>query len=172
MIMKTRICLLSGFILTIFLLQSQDIQAQYNFSLGLRLGGTTGLSGKYFYQPTKAVEGIIGWYGNGFSLTCLVEKYTPVYNTTGLYIYYGGGAHVAFYDGGPAYVSHFGREIDYYRSNDVGFGINGIVGIEYRLPEDIPIAISVDLKPFIELGTGGHVGFAPDPSIGIRIIIR
>ena len=171
--MKTRIYL-SGFILSAicFLLLPHNIHAQYNASLGLRLGGTTGLSGKYFYKPTKAVEGIIGWYGNGFSLTGLVEKYTPVYNATGLYIFYGGGAHLAFYDGQPGYDSHFGREIDYYRNNDVGLGINGIVGMEYRLPEGIPIAISVDLKPFVELGTGGHVGFAIDPSIGIRFIIH
>jgi hypothetical protein len=166
--------LMSGFILTITLslFIVKNVHAQYSSALGLRIGGTTGVSGKYFFKPTKAAEGIIGWYGNGFSLTGLIEKYTPVYNAEGLYIYYGGGAHIAFYNGEPRYYSHFGREIDYYRNNDVGFGINGIVGIEYRLPEDIPIAITLDLKPFIELGTGGYVAFAPDPSIGIRFIIH
>jgi len=37
------------------------------------------------------------------------------------------------------YVSNFGREVDYEKNNDVGFGINGIVGLEYRLPENIPL---------------------------------
>ena len=164
---------MSGVVLCFcFALLSHESQAQYNTSLGLRFGGTSGISGKYFYRDAHAVEGIVGWFGNGISLTGLLEKYTPVYNAEGLYIYYGGGAHVAFYNGQPERYSHFGREVDYYRNNDVGFGINGIVGLEYRLPENIPLAISLDLKPFVELGTGGHVSFAPDPSIGIRFIIR
>jgi hypothetical protein len=146
--------------------------AQYTTGIGLRIGGTSGLDVKYFYRPTKAFEGIVGTFGNGISFTGLIEKYSPVYNAPGLYVYYGGGAHLAFYDGKSRYYSYFGREVNYYKNNDVGLGINGIIGIEYRLPEDIPIAFSVDLKPFIELGTGGYVTFAPDPSFGIKFIIR
>jgi hypothetical protein len=148
------------------------LKAQYSAALGLRIGGTSGVDVKYFYKPTKAFEGIIGTFGNGISFTGLIEKYSPVYNAEGLYIYYGGGAHLAFYDGRSRYYSCFGREVNYYKNNDVGLGINGIIGIEYRLPENIPISFSFDLKPFIELGTGGYVTFAPDPSIGIKFIIR
>jgi hypothetical protein len=149
-----------------------NVQAQYNTSIGIRIGGTSGVTAKYFYKPTMAVEGIIGTFGDGFSITGLMEKYSPVYNAAGLYVYYGGGAHIAFYNDDSDYTRHFGREIDYHKNNDVAFGINGIVGLEYRLPENIPIAISLDLKPFIEMGSGGHVGFAPDPSIGIKFIIH
>ncbi len=159
-----------GTMLIFFL--SQDLKAQYRTAIGLRIGGTSGVTGKFFYRPTKAVEGIVGSFGNGVSLTGLIEIYSPVYNAKGLYVYYGGGAHLAFYNGQSRYYSYFGREIDYYRNNDVGFGINGIVGLEYRFPEDIPIAFSLDLKPFIELGTVGYVRFAPDPSIGIKFIFR
>src|SRR5579859_3475935 len=168
--MKKGLCFLSGLImcLSFVVLSSHESMAQYSAALGLRIGGTSGISGKYFYKDTKAAEGIIGWFGNGMSLTGLLEKYSPVYNANGLYIYYGGGAHVAFYNGEARYYSHFGREVDYYRNNDVGFGINGIVGLEYRLPENIPLAIRLDLKPFVELGIGGQVAFAPDPSFGIR----
>jgi hypothetical protein len=151
---------------------SSDLQAQYSSSVGIRIGGTSGITGKYFYKPTKAAEGIIGTFGNGFSLTGLMEKYSPVINAPGLFVYYGGGAHLAFYNGQNHYYSYFGRDVDYHRNNGVGFGINGIVGLEYRLPENIPISISLDLKPFIEMGSGGYVSFAPDPSIGIKFVIR
>jgi hypothetical protein len=171
--MKTRIFVLRWLIQGILVAcVFSSARAQYSAALGLRIGGTSGIAGKYFYKPTKAVEGIIGSFGNGMSITGLIEKYSPVYNAEGLYVYYGGGAHLAFYDGRSRYYSYFGREINYYRNNDVGFGINGIVGLEYRLPEDIPIALSLDLKPFIELGTGGYVTFAPDPSFGIKFIFR
>jgi hypothetical protein len=169
--MKTRILFLSCSILLIGLITPES-KAQYNSAIGIRIGGTSGVAGKYFYQPTKAVEGIIGTFGNGFSLTGLIEKYSPVYNADGLYVYYGGGAHLAFYNGRNRYNSYFGREVDYRGDNGVGFGINGIIGLEYRLPEDIPIAISFDLKPFIEMGSGGFVSFAPDPSIGIKFVFR
>ena len=169
--MKTRILFLSCCILLICLI-APELRAQYNSAIGIRIGGTSGVAGKYFYKPTKAVEGIIGTFGNGFSLTGLIEKYSPVYNANGLSVYYGGGAHLAFYNGRDRYHSYFGREVDYRGNNGVGFGINGIIGLEYRFPEDIPIAISLDLKPFIEMGSGGFVSFAPDPSIGVKFVFR
>jgi hypothetical protein len=156
----------------LILFSVKDLRAQYNTSIGIRIGGTSGVSAKYFYKPATAVEGIIGTFGDGFSVTGLLEKYSPVYNAAGLYVYYGGGVHIAFYDGNDNYYSRFGREIDYHKNNNVGFGVNGIVGVEYRLPEGIPIAISLDLKPFIEIGSGGYVACAPDPSIGLKFIIR
>ena len=168
MVMIRRI--IPGIILTFIL--AADLQAQYDLAGGIRLGGTSGVAAKYFYQPDMAVEGIVGTFGNGFSMTGLLEKSIPFYNTAGLYLYYGGGAHLAFYNGDDSRYSYFGREVDYRKDNDVGFGINGIVGLEYRLPENIPIAFSVDLKPFIEIGSAGHVAVAPDPSIGIKFIMK
>ncbi len=163
-------CIILSIILTLIFIRVT--KAQYNTSIGIRIGGTSGVTAKYFYKPSTAVEGIIGTFGDGFSITGLMEKYSPVYNANGLYVYYGGGAHVAFYNDRDNYTTHFGREVDYHKNNDVGFGVNGIVGIEYRLPEGIPIAISLDLKPFIEIGSGGYVAFAPDPSIGVKFIIH
>lgn len=149
-----------------------DLPARNSLSLGVRIGGTSGITGKYFYKNNTAVEGIIGGFGNGFSITGLLERQLPIYDAPGLYVYYGGGAHVAFYNGRGRYYSHFGREVDYRDSNDVGFGINGIVGLEYRLPDNIPIAFSLDLKPFVEIGSGGYVSVAPDPSLGVKFLIR
>ncbi len=172
--MKTRTILANGIIPGIILtfLFTSNLQAQYGLAGGIRLGGTSGVAGKYFYKPDMAVEGIVGTFGNGFSVTGLLEKSIGFYNTKGLYLYYGGGAHTAFYNGKDSRYSNFGREVDYQKNNDVAIGINGIVGLEYRLPENIPIALSLDLKPFVEIGTGGHVAAAPDPSIGIKFIMK
>src|SRR5689334_13025446 len=76
-----------------------NLRAQYSTGFGLRIGGTSGLDIKHFYKPAKAFEGIIGTFGNGISFTGLIEKYSPIYNAPGLYVYYGGGAHLAFYNG-------------------------------------------------------------------------
>jgi hypothetical protein len=143
----------------------------YTTALGIRLGGTTGLTVKHSYRPTMTFEGIVGGFPNGFSLTGLIEKNRLAFNEPGLNWYYGGGGHVAVYNS-RTYYGRFGREFDYSTNNEVGFGIDGIVGLEYRLPDNVPIAFSVDLKPFLEITTGGNAGLALDPSIGIKFIIK
>jgi hypothetical protein len=142
----------------------------YTTAIGLRVGGTTGVTIKHAIRPSTMVEGIIGGFSNGFSVTGLIEKHTLAFNERGLNWYYGGGAHIAVYHGNR--YDRFGREVDYNRDDDLGLGINGIFGLEYRMPDNVPIAFSVDLKPFIEFTSGGNVGFALDPSLGIKFILR
>jgi hypothetical protein len=146
-----------------------DANAQYSTALGVRLGGTSGFTIKHKYSSTMAFEGILGVFQNGLSVTGLIERQQSL-NVEGLYLYYGGGLHMAFYNG--SHYSRFGRDVNDTNSEGVGFGLNGIVGLEYRLPEDIPFAFSFDLKPFLEVGTGNYVGFAPDPAISIKFIIK
>lgn len=145
---------------------------QFKTAVGIRLGGTTGVTVKHFYNPTHAFEGIVGSFGNGFSFTGLIEKYQPVYNAQGLSVYYGGGMHLAIYDGTSSRNSFVGHEVEYRDRNDFGLAVNGIVGLEYRFPEQVPLAVSLDLKPFLEFGSGGYVVGGMDPSIGIKFIIR
>lgn len=158
------------FVTILFMSIGPNVNAQYKTALGIRFGGTSGLTVKHFHKPDLAVEGLVGTFGNGFSLTALLEKHLPVYEAPGLRFYYGGGLHVAFYNGRYARNS-FGRDIDYRSGNDAGIGVNGIVGLEYRLPDNIPIAFSIDLKPFMEFGSNGYVAVAADPSIGIKFIL-
>lgn len=150
----------------------RNAEAQYTTGVGVRIGGTSGVALKHFYRPGMASEGILGTFGNGFSLTALIEKYAPVYEAPGLYVYYGGGAHLAIYDGSGSYRNNFGREVDYHKKNELGFGVNGVIGAEYRLPDHIPIAFSLELKPFLEVSSGGNTSFAADPAIGVKFIIR
>jgi hypothetical protein len=143
----------------------------YETALGVRVGGTSGVSIKHMYNNSSAIEGIIGTFGNGFSLTGLIEKHRNAFDAVGLSWYYGGGAHVAFYNGNKYYKVN-GREVHDRDNQDVGFGINGIIGLEYVLPDDIPVAFSLDFKPFVEVDSDGDVGVAPDLGIGIKFLIR
>ncbi len=147
-------------------------QRPYETAIGVRAGGTSGFTIKHVFKPTMTFEGILGGFANGFSVTGLVEKNLPAFNEKGLSWYYGGGGHIASYNGRSMYYNRFGRAVDYRERNDVGFGVNGIIGLEYRLPDNVPVAFSIDLKPFIEFSTRGNVGMAVDPSIGVKFIIK
>jgi hypothetical protein len=157
-------------LLVLISLGNSGFAQSYTTAIGLRVGGTTGFTVKHAINPTTAVEGIVGGFSNGFSITGLVEHHTRAFDERNFNWYYGGGAHLAVYNGGR--YNRFGREVDYDSRSDIGIGINGIVGLEYRMPDNVPIAFSVDLKPFIEFTSGGNVGFALDPSIGIKFILR
>jgi hypothetical protein len=154
-----------GIFFTCFVAQAS---AQYTTALGVRVGGTTGLTFKHQFKRNTAFEVIVGTFANGFSLTALLEKQKSL-GIEGLYLYYGGGPHVATYDGSDS--QNLGRDIHANYAEGLGVGINGIVGLEYRLPNNIPIAFSLDSKPFVEFGQRNSVGFAFDPSISIKFVI-
>ena len=151
------------------LLFSGVAMAQYDFAVGLRSGGTSGLTLKKNYGST-AVEGIVGFWHDGFSVTGLWEKNAMAFNETGLNWYYGVGGHLAVYgdsfDGnsGPSWYDH-PHHID---DGAVGFGVDGIVGLEYKI-RNVPIAISFDFKPYLEVVSDGGVLFSMDPGLGIKV---
>ena len=164
---------LKGFLLigAFILISAAPLLAQtYKNAIGVRMGGTSGFTFKHFYAGQMAMEGQIGFFGNGASVTGLLMGHGSAFSTPGLRYYAGGGAHLAFYNG-RTYSAWRGRDIQYYDSDAIAVGVNGILGLEYVLP-DVPIGFSMDIKPFIEFGPGGHVGFSPDPSVGVKFIIR
>lgn len=137
----------------------------YHTAIGLRAGGTSGLTIKQFMGQSSAIEGIIGVWGRGFSGTVLYEKYAPT-GAAGLSWYFGGGGHAAFYSGHRLHYWN-DRRYEYYTSDAFGLGVDGIVGIEYKIPP-IPVAISLDVKPFIEFVSNGTAWMAIDPGLGVK----
>lgn len=133
-------------------------------AIGVRGIGTSGLTIKHFTSSSTALEGILGFGPDAFSLTLLRERYANAFNERGLNWYYGIGGHLAvqtdwvYYDG----IRGYRRE-----KGDVGIGIDGIFGIEYKINE-VPIALSLDFKPFVEVTTNGDVYPALDPGLGIK----
>jgi len=131
---------------SILYINAQD----YENSLGLRAGLSTGISFKHFFSSTDAAEGILSMRYGGFCITGLYERHQSAFKTDGLYFYYGGGAHLGFYD------SHPWKDPD---DSVTLIGIDGIIGLEYIF-EEIPFNISLDWKPAINLG--GYTNFLAD----------
>ncbi|WP_370089955.1 hypothetical protein [Ekhidna sp.] len=154
---------LSVFLAAPAMAQQLKTGTSYNTAIGVRGLGTSGLTIKHFTGANKALEGIIGFYPNAFSATLLVERYAPAFDEPGLNWYYGIGGHIAT-------QSDVIRNDGIYRreTSEVGFGVDGIFGIEYKIRE-VPIAMSLDFKPFFEVATDGDAFIALDPGLGIKV---
>lgn len=139
--------------------------SNYTTAVGIRGVGTSGLTFKHFTSGSQALEGILGVGPDAVSLTVLIEKYTSAFGEPGLNWYYGAGGHIATESRWGRYYNEF-RPYD-RRPGDFGIGVDGVFGIEYKIRE-IPIAISLDVKPFLEVTTFGNVYVAIDPGLGVK----
>lgn len=141
---------------------AQSFDSDYKYALGLRAGGPSGITFKIMNQNSNSFEFIAGFWSNYISLTALFEKNAPAFDVEGMLWYFGGGGHVSFFT--------VNERIDrwYYRRGEgFGLGIDGIIGLEYKIPP-IPFAVSLDLKPFLEVDTDGHVFIGIDPGLGVK----
>jgi hypothetical protein len=154
-------------VFTVLLFLCTTSFSQYNFTVGLRAGGTSGFTVKKIMGSESAVEGILGFCGDCFSITGLFEKQPDIPSVEGLSWFYGAGMHLAFYQGRSNGRWLRGR---YYDDDNgaLGIGIDGVIGIEYKIP-DVPLAFSLDFKPFIEITTRNRIWFWPDAGFGIKL---
>ena len=139
------------FIITISILLFENVQAQYETAVGLRGGVGSGLTVKHFINDTQALEGILYTRWSGFGAALLMEYHNDL-GSADFKWYYGYGAHVGFYDG--KYISWGDGNGSFMVA-----GIDGIIGIEYIIP-NAPISLSLDWKPALNLIGGGP--FFPD----------
>ena len=145
----------------------------YNSAAGLRIGATSGFTFKHFTSNITAFEGILSAQQRGFSITGMIEKYARAFADPGFNWYYGLGGHIAMFESGYNNNLLYGdprknlRSYTYYSSGGMGIGIDGIIGLEYKIKE-APVAISFDLKPFFEINTRGYSILSFDPGVGIK----
>lgn len=151
-------------VLTFVLVVSIVIMASaqdYKTGVGIRGGLSYGLTLKHFLNEKAAVEGLLQTRWSGFDITGLYEIHAQAFEVEKLRWYYGGGAHIGFWNG--TYVSWGAAGTSYTL-----IGIDGILGIEYTFSE-APLNIGLDWKPAINLT--GHTGFWPDGgAISIRYV--
>lgn len=139
--------------LTIALCLTVLVKAQdYNTAIGLRGGPFIGFTVKHFLNEKAALEGLVSTRWKGIEVTGLYEIHNQAFKVERLNWYFGGGAHVGFYNG------------DYTRWGTVGkgyvnAGIDGILGLEYNFSE-IPLNLSLDWKPAYNIA--GFSGFWGD----------
>ena len=135
----------------------------YQTSIGLRAGLSTGVTLKHFLNPSDALEGILTTRWGGFNITGLYERHGEAFDTDNLYYYFGGGAHIGVWGGGQHY---WATNTNTYTV----IGIDGILGLEYVFDE-IPFNISLDWKPGFNLI--GYSGFWGDEfALSFRYIFK
>lgn len=148
------------FITILFILFfSKAYSQEYQTAGGIRAGLLFGASVKHFINQNEALEGLLATRWGGINLTGLYEYHKPL-KTSKLYWYYGGGAHLAFYNG-------------FYAQDNKSYtivGIDGIIGLEHTFANS-PINISIDYKPAIHFGTIFSLG--PDEfAVSIRYVFK
>ena len=116
-----------------------SVSAQdYNWAVGVRGGGFSGLTAKK-NMGTNALEAGVS-FGSGYiSIDGVYEWQQPVI-ADGFHLYYGGGAYVNL------------------ANNYLGVGAEGVIGLEYRLPINFPLAVSLDYRPALNVVGGVHLG--------------
>jgi hypothetical protein len=133
----------------------------YNTGVGARLGFFNGITVKHFLQEGHALEGILSTRWNGLIITGLYEIQRPFTDVTNLEWYYGGGAHVGFWQEGR------------YRSDleaSSVFGLDLILGVEYTIDE-VPFSVSLDWKPGFNI-LGDNRWWGDGVALSIRYTFR
>ncbi len=143
--------------------QGHGLHGYYDNAIGIRAGSPSGITYKHFTSSYEAIEVIANFWPYGFGVTGLYEIHVNAFEAEGLNWYYGGGGHMYLY----AIESTIDRWESRESASGVGLGIDGIMGIEYVIP-NIPFTLSLDLKPCIEVTTFGDVFLSLDPGLSIR----
>ena len=155
--MKNPLLIAALVVLTFF--TSTSLRAQsYQTAVGAKFGGyENGLSVKYFLHSDAALEGVLGFRSHAVVLTGLYELHQTAFDLADLKFYYGAGGHLGSINGD---YQRFGSGNQTYTSSTLLLGLDGVLGLEYKIPE-APIAISLDLNPRLELATGPFFDLAP-----------
>lgn len=156
---------LSVIILFIILIPSEFLSAQTpTRQAGMRFGYRSGI----FYQISHeagsaevAYNGILSFNNNGLQVTGLRIVYETSLDdiSRNLFFAWGYGGHIGFIN--SDHVRFMGEDYYYshYRFSPL-IGIDGWAAFEYRL-SDIPLNVSLNFKPFIELTIPSFVRVIP-----------
>jgi hypothetical protein len=159
--------LILSFLMSQYLVQAQTANRQ----AGLR----TGYMGGLFFQKTghsgNAETGflaMLGFKDNGVQLTGLRLVYQTTLSeiSNDLYLVWGYGAHAGFVVTNN--IRYLGNEY-YFKSDRFCplFGVDGWGAVEYRF-RSIPLAVSVNIKPYVELTLPSFINLMPG-DVGISI---
>jgi hypothetical protein len=144
------------FIISIITVKAQD----YNTAIGVRGGFYNGLTLKQFISNTNALEGIIATHYRGLLLAGMYQIHANAFDAPGLNWYYGGGAHLGFYN-----RRYTPSRYDDQTGSFSTFGIMGVVGLEYKI-EEIPVTVGIDITPAFDII--GHTGLWLNSGITLR----
>ena len=150
--------------LFIFLLFTQAGWGQdYHTGIGIKIGMAPGISAKHFLTTNGAIEGVLTYRWQGVNFTGLGEFHIPVFDTEGMYFYYGGGFHVGVWDSGLA-------KDEAGSGRNFNTGLDAIVGLEHAFP-GIPLSLGLDWKPNFNIITDSRF-IIDEISFTMRYLIR
>lgn len=110
-----------------------SVSAQdYNWAAGVRLGGFNGITAKKNLGANALEFGASWGLGDYLTVDGVYEWQQPVI-TDGMHLYYGAGAYVGLF------------------ANSFCLGAEAVVGLEYRLPINFPLAVSLDYRPGLNI---------------------
>ncbi|UIR56623.1 hypothetical protein LZQ00_02105 [Sphingobacterium sp. SRCM116780] len=116
-------------------------------AIGARFGSSQGLTYRHTLSNDRALEGILSIQSNSnyrrFRVVGLYEIYKPL--SAGFNWYYGFGGSVGSYKEKDKIVD--GKRIEH--DSELGLSIDGIIGIEYNIPQT-PFQLSLDVKPYFD----------------------
>jgi hypothetical protein len=152
-------------ILLPILLGCINLSAQFSTrQAGLRLGYRTGL----FYQVTSETgnaetgfNALLSFNNHGLQLTGLRIIYENSLNgiSPNLFFGWGYGGHAGFIY--SDHVKALGEDYYFYHDRFCPlFGVDGWLSAEYRI-RDIPIIVSLNLKPYLEITIPAFVRLMP-----------
>ena len=128
-------------------------QAQYDKALGLRLGGSVGVT--YVTPMWNNYMEFIGEFrfgNNGYlALGALYELKYSFFDVQGMDWYFGGGANIGISD------------------DNFGMGIDGVIGLEYTL-NSAPLNFGVDWKPGFDLINSAN--YLSNGALSIRYVFN
>ena len=129
------------FAIAALLVATLTVSAQdYNWAAGFRFGGFNGITLKQ-YQGENALEFGASWgVGNYLTVDGVYEWQQPVI-AEGINLYYGVGGYLRL------------------AGNDFCLGAEGVIGLEYQLPINFPLAISIDYRPALNVLPGLNPNF-------------
>lgn len=160
--MKKTLLVLFGLIAFAFTAEAQEVSPH---AIGLRLGDSDGFGPEINYQhalrENNRLELGLAWHSRRYyNAVKLVGIYQWVWNIDGGFNWYAGpGAGL-----GNVSYDYPKSHHDYDKSSEFYAFVTGDVGIEYNF--NIPLMISLDIRPQINLGYHDNVNF--DVGLGVR----
>jgi len=123
----------------------------YNRAFGVRVGYTSGIEFKKFYNDIAAVNLLMTFQRGGTQLYIIQQFNHPflLRFSDQLFIYYGCGLHVGYTYWSNEHYTINGNSYR-MRANQFGIGFDGSLGLEYHAISK-PYVISIDYKPFYEV---------------------
>ncbi|HHG84274.1 MAG TPA: hypothetical protein ENJ82_05945 [Bacteroidetes bacterium] len=147
------------------------VQAQkYRLAVGWRAGAiTNGVTVKLVPFRGLALEGTLNVYPYGPSIGGMLISTKSVLCIEALQVYTGIGGHYRWAYASGRYLDPINGEFTAIAPpGNRGAGLDVVVGVELKIPL-LPIAVSAELKPMLEVTDLGGMLYGLDPGLGVKL---